>query len=226
MAKLSVCSAILLTLGLAGCATTVPTPPAVAVLSIEGKTCTDTPSLATTISLTPPKRPAPTLLENTHVSATSQCVKKGGKPSNYVVYALPASPQNHTITVGGQKESLRAFAPSISILDANGTVLRDFPKDRLTNFGSAFAVQFRPSEQARYILVQSDPELVGTVMSAFETNILSSTTYTYNPYSYTSGSYQTQVGKEGGTNRAFSHEGIVSVYVQAVSGKIGLPDAK
>jgi hypothetical protein len=226
MAKLIYFVATASVFALSACATTTPTPPAVSVLEIVGKTCTEKPSLSTAIALVPKKKPQPTFLEETKIGPTAACVTRNGKPSNYVVYQLPNSPQNHTITIGGLKETLRAFAPSISVLDGNGAVVRDFPKDRLTNFGSTFAVQFRPSEQARYILVQSDSELVGTVMSAFETNIVSSTNYAYNPATYTTAGYQTVRGQEGGTTRSFSHEGIVSVYIQAVTGKIGLPDAK
>lgn len=209
---------------LVGCASTY-VPPAVSVLTIEGKTCDAAPALTGAISLSPPKRPQATLTVATVVGPAMPCLTKNGKPSNYVVYALPSAPQNHTITVGGQKEQMRAFAPSISILAADGAVIRDFPKDRLTNFGTTFSVQFRPAEQARYILVQSDPELVGTVMSAFETNIVTSTNYAYNPSGYSS-SFSTVSGQEGGTARSFSHEGTISVYIQAVTGKIGLPDAK
>jgi hypothetical protein len=223
MKKLTNVAAVLGVVGLVGCETVPPIPPAPSVLEIVGKSCTQTPSLSSPVSLVPKKKPQPTLYEATNVGPSSACVTRNGKSSNYIVYALPNAPQNHTITVGGQKELLRAFAPSISVLDANGVVIRDFPRDRLTNFGSTFAVQFRPSEQARYIMVQSDPELVGTVMSAFETNIVSTTGYTYNAATYTSGSYQNYAGREGNTTRSFSHEGIVSVYVQAVTGKVGVP---
>jgi hypothetical protein len=48
-------------------------------------------------------------------------------------------------------------------------------------FGTTFSVQFRPSPDARFVVVQSDPNMVGTVMSAFETNIVSSTVGTYTP---------------------------------------------
>jgi hypothetical protein len=209
----------------ASCATVEPIPTGPAVVEIVGKTCADTPSLATTIALTP-KKPAVTHSELTQVNAGTACVNRNGKPSNYVVYALPSVPENHTITIGGQKEVLRAFAPSVSILDGAGKVIRDFPRDRLTNFGTTFAVQFRPSAEARYILVQSDADLVGTVMSAFETNVVTNTGYAYNAYTGGGGSYTTQRGIESGTTRGFSHEGLISVYVQAVRGKIGLPEGK
>jgi hypothetical protein len=208
---------------LGACVSDVP-PPAIPVVEIIGKSCTETPSRALPVALTP-KRKAATSNVVSVVGPTSPCTKVDGKASNYVVFELPATPQNHTLTVGGAKESLRAFAPSVSILDGNGATLRSFPKDRLTNFGTTFSVQFRPSPEARYVLVQSDPALVGTVMSAFETNIVTNTNYAYNPYNG-GGSYTTVQGREGGTTRSFSHEGSVVVYIQAVTGKIGLPDDK
>ena len=148
-----------------------------------------------------------------------------GKSSNYVVYELPASPENHTLTVGGLKEGLRSFAPKVVILDGAGAIMRSFDKDRLTNFGNTFSVQFRPPIQSRFVLVQSDPDLVGTVMSSFETNVISSTNYTFNPSGY-GGAYTSQSGQEGARTRSFSHEGDVVVYIQAVTGKIGFPNDK
>jgi hypothetical protein len=206
------------------CTSVPPPPPAVSVLQIIDKTCTDTPSLTAPISLTP-KRKAATNNVSTLVGSGSACVTKDQKASNYVVYELPARAENHTLTVGGAKEALRAFAPKVSILSASGAVLRSFEKDRLTNFGNTFSVQFRPPSEARYVLVQSDPELVGTVMASFETNVVSSTNYAYNPYGY-GGTYTTQSGQEGARTRSFSHEGNVVVYIQAVTGKVGLPDDK
>jgi hypothetical protein len=208
---------------LGACVVDVP-PPAIPVVEILGKTCTETPSRAMPVTLTP-KRKAATNNVVSVVGPTTPCVNRGGKASNYVVFELPSAPQNHTITVGGGKETLRAFAPSVSVLDAAGTVIRSFPKDRLTNFGTTFSVQFRPSAEARYILVQSEPELVGTVVSAFETNIATTSTSVYNASGYVGTSSMT-FGSEGGTARGFSHEGNVVVYIQAVTGKIGLPDEK
>jgi hypothetical protein len=216
-------SGLLLT-GMAAACATVVVPPAVPVVSIIGKTCDALPLRATATTLVP-KRKAATYNASVVVGPGAPCVMLNGKSSNYIVFELPQSPQNHTLTVGGQKESLRAFAPSVSILDGSGSVIRSFPKDRLTNFGTTFSVQFRPAAEARYVLVQSDPELVGTVVSAFETNIVSNSVGTYTPYSGYS-SYQNLRGQEGSTTRSFSHEGTVSVYIQAVTGKIGLPNEK
>jgi hypothetical protein len=210
--------------GVVACTTTPPAPPAVSVLEVTGKTCSLVPSLTGSVTLIP-KRKAATNNVVSDVGSANACLTKDGKSSNYVVFELPTSPENHTLTVGGMKEGLRAFAPKVSVLDGSGGVLRAFEKDRLTNFGTTFSVQFRPPSGARYLLVQSDPELVGTVMATFETNIVSNTNYAYNPYGY-GGTYTTQSGSEGARTRSFSHEGKVVVYIQAVTGKIGLPDDK
>lgn len=207
-----------------GC-TTVPTPPpAVSVLQIVGKSCSEAPSLTAPISLVP-KRKAATNSISTEVGPATACVTKDGKFSNYVLYELPASPENHTLTVGGSKEVMRAFAPSLTLLDASGGVLRSFGRDRLTNFGTTFSFQFRPTSDARFVMVQSDPELVGNVMASFETNMVTNTTQVYGATGY-AGSYQTRSGSEGARTRSFSHEGTVVVYIQAVTGKIGLPNDK
>ena len=210
---------------LQACASTPPPAPPSAVLSITGKTCTSEPSLKDAISLTPVKAKAYYAV-STLVDAGKPCLVAGDASSNYVVYALPAHGENHTVTVGGVEEAIRTFAPSVSLLDADGKVTRAFADDRFATYGNILGVQFVPQPQERYILVSSNPALVGKAVNTFETRI--ATSYGYTPataYSY-GGSYSTQHGMEGAHNRVFSHEGYVSVTIQAATGKVGLPDAK
>lgn len=210
---------------LAACATTPPAPPPEAVTAITGKTCEATPSLVGAIPLTPPKPNAYFAL-TTPVDAKKPCVQTGEVSSNYVVYALPAHAENHTITVGGVQEPVRTFAPSVSLLDADGKVTRTFPDDKFATYGDMLGVQFIPQATERYILVTSNPALVGQSVHTFETRV--NVSYGYTPataYSY-GGSYSQMHGSEGGHNRTFSVEGTISVTVQAASGKIGAPDAK
>jgi hypothetical protein len=206
-----------------GCTTTPPEPPPAAVLSIVGKTCAATPSLANAHSLTPKKKETVYSFDR-DINASSPCVLIDGQASNYAIFELPSSPQNHTLTVGGQKQELRTLAPLVSILDGQGGVLRTFASDRFTNLGTSWAVQFRPTEQARYVMVRSDPGKVGTEVTSVEVGMTSSQNYMYNAAG--GASYTTVRGFEGAAKRVFSHEGKVTMFVQAVSGKIGLPEAK
>ena len=206
------------------CSTTPPPPPPLAVAEINGKTCTDKPDLTKAISMTP-KRKAQFHTIATNVDAQSACLTLDGKSSNYVVYALPEVPSNHTLTIGGAYEAMRILWPLVSVLNAEGQPIRSFPAERVTNVGSTLGVQFRPSDEARFILVQTNPQSAGVEVKAFEVQLISETNYAYNPYNY-GGTYTTQYGREGATVRKFSHEGVVSVTIQAVAGKIGLPNEK
>lgn len=210
---------------LSACSTTPPPPPPLAVAEITGKTCADKPDLTKAIAMTP-KRKAQWHNVSTNVDVQSPCLTLDGKPSNYVLYALPAVPSNHTLTIGGVYEPLRILWPLVSVLNAEGQPIRSFPADRVTNVGSTLGVQFRPSDEARFVLVQTNPESAGVEVKAFETQLVSETNYSYNPYNYGSTAYTTQYGREGATVRKFSHEGVVSVTIQAVAGKIGLPNEK
>lgn len=210
---------------LQACATTPPPPPPEAVTDLSGKTCQSDVSTKDAISLMPVKKAAYNTVA-TKVDAAKPCVGAEAAKANYVVYALPAHGENHTVTVGGAQEAIRTFAPTISVLNADGKVTRTFGDDRLVILGNLLGVQLKPMVDERYILVQSNHRLVGKAVSTLETRI--NVTQGYSPataYSY-GYSYSTQRGVEGTHSRVFSHEGTVVVTIQAASGKVGLPYEK
>lgn len=209
---------------LAACTTTPPVPPKSAVLTLDGKNCEAQISVDNNLSLTPPKK-AIMHEVSTEINIGSKCVETDGQKANYIVYAIPAAPQNHTITIGGSLDVLRTFAPDVSILDMNGKVSRTFAPDQYAYLGHIYGVQFRPGENDRYILVKSDPKLVGVEKSALETRVNVSTGYAAGVGGYGT-TYNTYTGTEAKKSRVFSHEGLISVTIQAVKGKIGLPDEK
>ena len=202
-----------------GCVTVEPPLPP--VLSIAGKTCSPQPDLSTAVT-TVPARPAQWRDVSSVVGATTGCIATEAGEANYVVFTLPDHPANHTITVGGTKDVLGIFAPSVSVLDANGAPVRTFEPSRYADLGTLVGVQFRPPAEARYVLVQSDPALVGKEVSALEVGINSSTMYAGAGTAF----YQHASGAVNNARRVFSHEGMVSLRIQAVTGKIGLPDAR
>ncbi len=210
---------------LQACTTKPPEPPKEAVLNISGKNCDADISIKNTISLTPTKKNV-FYQTATLVNSSSPCVKREGIDRNYLVYVLPNFEQNHTITIGGTQEVLRTFAPSISTLGNDGKAIRVFTDDRLATLGNIKGVQFRPIEGEKYILVESNPKLVGVKLDTLETRIAISNGYAYNPAVGYGSSYQTQHGFEAKQSRQYSHEGYIEVTVQAVKGKIGLPDEK
>lgn len=211
---------------LQACATpTPPPPPPQAVVSLGDKVCSSTASIEGAITLTPLKK-MHDYSTYTEIDSSKKCLTINGVSGNYVVYALPASPDNHTITIGGALETYRTFAPIVSLLDETGKVTRTFSDDRYTVLGGIYGVQLRPGQNEKYILVMSNPRLVGTKTEALETRIAATGGYAYNPSTGYGTSYNTYHGYEKSASRTFSHEGSVSVVIQAIKGKIGLPDEK
>ncbi len=211
-------------MALTACTTTAPVIP-VAVTEIAGKTCSDAPDLSAAVTLAPTKKRTDHFV-NTLMDNAKACINIDGKPANYIVYLLPNFPDNHTITIGGLQEELRTFAPIISVLDKDGKTTRAITEDRLSVLGNVYGISIRPTVNDRYILVTSNPKLVGTSTSTHETRIAVSTGYSYNPATYGGTTYNQYRGVEAKAIRTFSHEGTIGVTVQALKGKIGLPEEK
>ena len=205
---------------LAACQSKPPEPPPKAVTDLSGKVCDSKVSLVDAIALTPKKAKAWQDIF-TQVTAETPCIGEADASANYVVYALPDHGPNHVITIGGLNQVQRTLAPKVMLLDWNGEVTRAFGSDKFQYHGENYSVQFRPSEDDRYILVETDPELVGETETGFETRLVMGQGTVATPTG--SASYTTYSGREGATWRTFSHEGVVSVRIQAVNGKIGQP---
>jgi hypothetical protein len=219
-ARLKTCAAVLAAaIILTACATEVKVAPA-AVLDITGKPCGEQIDLMSAKPLAP-KKAQKWVDMFEPVGAESACARIGDMLVNYAVFELPPNGSNHVITVGGLKQERRTLAPRVFLLDFQGQVLRSFEDKHYKNIGSSFAVQFRPSEEDRYLLVQTDPSRVGQVADAFEQKVVTGSGYVSTP---TGGaSYTTTSGVERSMSRTFSHEGIIAIRVQALSGKIGAP---
>ncbi len=205
------------------CASTPPIPPPSPITEITNKTCDKEVNLTNAISLLPKKKNIINIV-TTVIDSSKPCLTIDEKPSNYLVYSLPDHSDNHTITIGGQQELYRTFGSSVSLLDSNGKVTRSFADEKFATLGTIYGVQFRPSEQEKYIIIRSNPKLVGIKTSANESRVLVGTGYSYNAYGGTT--YNTYRGTEGTVERVYSHEGTVVVTIQAIKGKIGLPDEK
>jgi len=204
-----------------GACQSTPPPPPEAVTDLSGKTCQADISLVDAIALTPKNQKSWQDVFS-QVGPETPCVGEGDAAANYVVFALPDFGPNHVITVGGQKQARRTLAPKILLLDWEGTVTREFAADKYDYRGGSYSVQFRPGADDRFILVETDSALVGEIETRFETQLLMRQGTVGLPNGGTA-SYTTYSGKEGAQSRTFSHEGVVTVRVQAIKGKIGLP---
>ena len=199
---------VLLAAGLAAtvaaCATAAPPLPA--VLAFDGAGCTAAPALAGALSLIPEEERARHSVE-TQVTALTPCLTRDGESVPYVVYARPSDTDDKTLAVGGLLEAMRIFAPSVSVLDRDGRVTRTFEAHDYMFRGPAYSVQFRPRAGDAYVLVTSQPALVGQRHDAIQ--IGTNTTTVYTGY----GASNITTGWDANTSRHFSHEGVVQVLV-------------
>ena len=209
--------------GLAACETTPPPPPPTAVLDIASdKVCDETVDMTSVIQLTPKK--VKKWYDEGHVfNNETSCLRFNDTNVNYKVFELPASASNHVLTIGGAKNAIRTLAADISLLDDTGETVRTFAREKYMNVGGRYGVQFRPLDGEKYILVTTNPELVGEEVRAMETRLLTGSGYIAGPGGG-GASYTTYSGADNISSRTYSHEGVLSVRLQALSGKIGVPE--
>lgn len=201
------------------CATTPPAPPPQAVLDISEKVCAGDMDLTQAVTMTPERR-RQVYDMRVAINAETNCKGEGEEKANYVLLELPANGPNHVVTVGGAKETLRMLASTVTLLDETGEVSRTFAPEKYMDRGNTFAVQFRPADKDRYVLVETNPASVGEVEESFRQtmNIGTGTAYVGGGYS---ASYTTYSGAEVSAKRTLSHEGVIAVKVHALKGKVG-----
>lgn len=198
-------AALVLTAGLvSGCATAAP--PAPAVLSYTGISCSASPNLANPISLVP-EREMPRHSVEAQVNSVSPCLTVDGVSTPYAVFLVPTDFEDKTIAVGGLMEHMRVFSPSVTILDASGAVSRTFEPHDYMFRGAAYSVQFRPRAGETYIVVSADPARVGDRRDGIYVG--TSTTTVYTGY----GASNITTGVDMPTSHTFSWEGVVQVLV-------------
>ena len=206
---------------LSACESTLLPPPELPVLEIADKTCVSEVDLSEAVSLTPEKERKWYDLR-TPVNAETPCIGEGEAAANYVVYALPEHGPNHVVTIGGQKQPIRILAPAVTTLNEDGSVSREFDAEEFMELGNAYAAQLRPRETERYILVKTNPTLVGETLEGMEVRRMSGTNYVST--SAGGATYTTYSGAESSASRTFSHEGVIGVRIQARGGKVGIPE--
>lgn len=189
---------------LPGCVTMAIIPPA--VTSYSGAGCASAPDLAQAINLVPDRERAVHSI-NAIVGSATPCLEGPQGPGPYVVFAIHPDRADKTLIVGGALEARRILAASVRTLDAYGQTVRTFAPSEFFFRGGTYSVQFRPRETEAYVLVTTDPQLVGNVYSAINIGTVTTGTYAAGIYaSWTSGTDQSQV-------RTFSYEGTATVLI-------------
>ena len=207
MTRLRALGAIGLLGATAGACATAAVPPPRAALTYARQDCSATPDLSIAVSLTPDKERAVHLVASPIGTDTPCLMTRAGVAVPYVLYALPADFSDKTLNVGSSLEQLRIFAPSVEILDAQGSVTRSFERREYYYRGPVYSVQFRPRHGESYLLVTAAPELVGQQYDAIQigiaTTVVPAGLYTAVVYS----------GTEAKQLRTFSYDGTVRVAI-------------
>lgn len=195
------------------CATVPPPPPA--VLTFAGRDCGEALDLAQAQSLTPEKERA-LYSVTTQIGSATPCIRRDGRDTAYVLYAIPADAGDKTLTVGGYLEPLRILSPLVAILDAQGEILRSFQPGEFLYRGPTYSVLLRPRPGELYVLVTVDESRVGR---AYDSIVIGTSTTTA-AVPVTSalaaglvGGGTIVSGVEVGLSRTFSYEGAAQVIV-------------
>ena len=151
-------SILIAALSLAGCAT--PPPDLPPLLSISENNCDSVPNLAGAIPTVATVEGDDVKPAGVTLDIGSHCLNNKDGKALYAVFALPDGGP-YTVSLGSVPVGRAIFAPRASILDAQGTPVRDLPVTGFMFRGDAFTTLYRSHPGERYLLVTSDPATVG-----------------------------------------------------------------
>src|SRR5260370_1163757 len=98
--------------------------------------------------------------------AGAACLEPGGGGrSAYVAFRLPRSEQPYLLPVTSAPLGDTLFSPRLMLLDEQGNVLREVPRDEFMAHGVALYAGLRAAPAERYLIVASDAPWVGQHIS-------------------------------------------------------------
>ncbi|HVJ54292.1 MAG TPA: hypothetical protein VM689_17640 [Aliidongia sp.] len=197
---------LLLAFVLAGCSHPPP------VLSLNGRTCDRSPNLAKAAPLAAPG--SSDVSQTVEFQATGACLDTESGPALYAAFALPAATQPYILEVkardqqaqlaGGDGYSLPA--PHLTLLDAAGKPVRELRAPDFIYRGNGASVLVRLHAEERFVLIASDPTLVGQKQSRITESM---------DYHFARLATWT-TGNENQNDYVFSHAGTVVVKLSTV----------
>jgi hypothetical protein len=207
MARLNI-PALLSCVALTACAAKAPPP----TLSLDGRSCG--PQIDLKNGQIPPlelnKAATVTLDGNTTCWQAPD-----GSRNVYTVFRLPQLRVPPLVDVTSAPLGEGLFSPHVLMLDSDGNILRDVPRDSFSFHGPALHIGIRAHADETYVLVASDPKTVGSGISQIfdGTTLTSTTTISKGGATFTSAS---NWGHENTLGLTYSYNGIVSVLLQSV----------
>lgn len=193
---------------LAGCSS-APVPPP--MLSIDADNCAAQPDLAQAQALVLAKDADDAKPVATTFDAKTACfAPTPGAKALYRVFALPQETADYTVSVASAPFGQGIFAPDVSLLDADGKVLRTIPREKFVFRGNALTILFRSHPDEHYLLVSSDPNELG---KTFERTQEATQVYTG---STGFGTYQIHTGTDTTNQYIYTANGNVSVTLMPI----------
>ncbi|MBI3676191.1 MAG: hypothetical protein HY243_06200 [Proteobacteria bacterium] len=186
---------------LCGCATG---PKALAPLTtISAKECAAAPDLSTAAPLIfDGKKEGSVAFE---IGDTAPCLKNSAGAALYKVFALPPTDVPYILDVTSVAAGRTLFAPHVMLLASDGSLRRDYAGQAAEFRSTGLSVIVRSHVGEAYLVVASDPAMVGKTTD----RILEATQVTTGSTGYAT--YQIHTGSEATNTYVFAHNGEVSV---------------
>lgn len=192
---------------LIGCAKAGPPPPEPTV-SLGARSCVSEPDLSTAqqVVLDEEKETKITL------DAYSACWESPDRKRGvYAVFSLPSSSgAAYLISITSEPLGKGLFAPRVLMLDAKGRETREISRDKFVNHGAALYVGIRSHPGEEYLIVVSDPDMVGKQVSQIQGAVNASTVSTG------TGAFNVYTGSESTKTYTLALNGVVSVKARPI----------
>ncbi|MEP0708178.1 hypothetical protein [Parvibaculum sp.] len=200
-------SCLCLAAALGGCATRAPD--LAPLVQIAPKSCTAAPDVtrAHALPFDTEDKAEPVRLT---IEEQSPCLDEGGVKSLYEVFALPELSYPIIVTVRSLPSTSGILAPRIVLLDKDGGMLRELDREAVHFRGTALTAMLRTRPEERYLVVASDPDVVGSDISrvhgAVNQQMVSTGAVMFTVYT----------GSESTANMTYAHNGTIQVSARAI----------
>lgn len=195
----------LLLAALTGACASPPPPP---LLTISDKGCVAAPDLATALPI-PLKSDSPV---KAVFDAKTACLKPdGGAPRLYAAFVLPESPEPFFLSVTSKSNGRGVLAPHLTLLDSNGKMVREIAYDKFLFRGNGLNTAFRPQEGEKFIVITSEPAVVGQSSSGIVASIQTTTVPAGAGY------FMMNTGREGIRTLVREHGGTVTISAELLA---------
>lgn len=143
------------------------------------------------------------------IDESSKCLQSGETRRSFAVFRLPEVADSYLLSVSSMMRGRTLLSPRLSLLAADGSLLREVGRDMFQFRGEALNVVIRSRPEERYVMVASDPDTVGQQHSQI-TAELRSTAIMVAPTAFV----PINTGAESVKGLVFSHNGALEISVR------------